>query len=407
MTAALEVADRLGVAPTCAAFGVSRATFYRKRAPVLGPKPRGPSPPRRLPDVERQAVLAVLHEARFIDLAPAEVFATLLEEGRYFCSLRTMHRILAENAETRERRDQLRHPSYVRPELLATRPNELWSWDITKLLGPTKWTYFYLYVILDVFSRYVVGWMVAHRESARLAEKLIAETCERQGIEPGQLTVHADRGSSMTSKPVALLLSDLGVTKTHSRPHVSDDNPFSEAQFKTMKYRPDFPDRFGEVEHARAHSGDFIDWYNNEHHHGGLGMLTPADVHFGHVDERIAERQAVLDAAYALHPERFPRGRPIAAQPPREVWINKPSAPPELGAPVGDTLCPSPARARSHRAQRRATERPEPPGTARRGELASLEHGEDGEDAALPGASTMALSNRDGQRPSPDSLFTH
>jgi len=318
-----------------------------------------------------------------------------------------MHRILAKSAETRERRDQLRHPSYARPELLATRPNELWSWDITKLLGPSKWTYFYLYVILDVFSRYIVGWMVAHRESARLAEKLIAETCERQAIKPGQLTIHADRGSSMTSKQVTLLLSDLSITKTHSRPHVSDDNPFSEAHFKTMKYRPDFPDRFGEVEPARSFFVDFFDWYNNEHHHAGLAMLTPADVHFGRVDQRIVERQAVLDAAFALRSERFPRGRPIAVRPPREVWINKPSAPPELGAPVGDTLCPSPALARSHRAQRRATERPESPAVARRGELASLEHGEDGEDATLPAASTMALSNRDGQRPNLDNPTTH
>src|SRR5258708_33915001 len=228
-----ERAIELGVAPTCTAFSLPRSTYYRRRAPMLGPKPRRPSPPWGLPEVERRTVLGVLHEPRFGDLAAAEVFATLLEEGRYLCSLRTMHRILNENAESRERRDQRQHPSYARPELLATRPNELWSWDISKLLGPAKWTYFYLYVILDVFSRYVVGWMVAHCESAKLAEKLIAETCQRQGIEPGQLTVHADRGSSMTSKPVALLLSDLGVTKTHSRPHVSDDNPFSETHFKT------------------------------------------------------------------------------------------------------------------------------------------------------------------------------
>jgi putative transposase len=337
-----DKAVELGVAPTCAAFCLPRATFYRQRAPMLGPKPRRPSPARRIPDAECGVVLGVLHEARFADLAAAEVFATLLEEGRYLCSLRTMHRILNESAESRERRDLRQHPSYSRPELLATRPNELWSWDITKLLGPAKWTYFYLYVILDVFSRYVVGWMVAHRESAKLAQKLLAETCERQGIEPGQLTVHADRGSSMTSKPVALLLSDLGVIKTHSRPHVSDDNPFSEAQFKTMKYRPDFPERFGEIEDARGFCGDFFDWYDNEHHHAGLGMLTPADVHLGRVDQRVAERQAVLDAAFALHPERFPRGRPTPSRPSREVWINKPSAPPELGAPAGGTLCPSP-----------------------------------------------------------------
>jgi putative transposase len=204
-----------------------------------------------------------------------------------------------------------------------------------KLLGPAKWTYYYLYVILDVFSRYVVGWMVAQRESAALAKKLMAETCARQGVAPGQLTIHADRGSSMTSKPVAFLLADLGVTKTHSRPHISNDNPFSESQFKTMKYRPDFPERFGEIEDARGFCGDFFPWYNDEHHHVALGMLTPTDVHHGLVDQRVGERQAVLDRAFAAHPERFPRGRPIAGRPAREVWINKPVVP---GAPVaGET----------------------------------------------------------------------
>lgn len=325
MRVVIDVAPTLGVSSTCMAFGVARPTYYRKRAPVHGPKPRKPSPPRRMDDEERQTVLDVLHEPRFADLAPAQVFATLLEECRYLCSLRTMHRILGEHAEVRERRDQLRHPAYARPELLATRPNELWSWDITKLLGPQKWTYFYVYVILDVFSRYVVGWMVAHRESAALAEKLIEETCVRQRIESGQLTLHADRGSSMTSKPVAFLLADLGVTKTHSRPHVSDDNPFSEAHFKTMKYRPDFPDRFGELEDARAFCCDFFAWYNDEHHHSALGLLTPGDVHHGRTQQRTAERQAVLDRAFAAHPERFPHGRPIAPRPPREVWINKPT----------------------------------------------------------------------------------
>ena len=281
-------------------------------------------------------MLDVLHEPRFVDLAPAEVHATLLEEGRFLCSVRTMHRILAENAELRERRDHLRHPAYERPELLATAPNQLWSWDITKLHGPAKWTYFYLYVILDVFSRYVVGWMVAHRETATLARKLLAETCERENIQPGQLVVHADRGSSMTSKPVAFLLADLGVTKTHSRPHVSDDNPFSEAQFKTLKYRPDFPERFGSAEDARAHCTDFFRWSNHEHHHSALAMLTPADVHHGLVEQRLAARQAVYDAAFAAHPERFPHGRPKALRPARQVWINKPNAAP--GASVaGET----------------------------------------------------------------------
>jgi len=326
MKAVIDAAPSLGVAATCEAFGVTRATYYRNRIAVYGPKARRPSPPRRLADADRQAVLDVLHEDRFADLAPAQVFAILLKEGRYLCSIRTMHRILAENAELRERRNQRRHPNYTKPELCATRPNELWSWDITKLRGPVKWTYFYLYVILDVYSRYVVGWMVAHRESASLAKKLIAETYENQGIEPGQLTLHADRGSSMKSKPVAFLLADLGVTKTHSRPYVSDDNPFSEAHFKTLKYRPDFPSRFGSIVDSRGFCGDFFPWYNHEHHHSALALLTPADVHEGRIDECVAQRQLVLDKAFAEHPERFPHGRPIAGRPSGEVWINKPKA---------------------------------------------------------------------------------
>jgi putative transposase len=225
----------------------------------------------------------------------------------------------------RERRAQLRHPVYAAPELLARRPNELWSWDITKLLGPAKWTYFYLYVMLDVFSRYVVGWMVAYRESATLAEQFIRETCARQAIAREQLTVHADRGSAMTSKPVALLLADLGVTKTHSRPHVSNDNPFSEAQFKTLKYRAAFPGRFGSIQDARAHCHVFFPWYNTEHHHAGLGLLTPADVHHGLAEQRIAVRATVLATAYTAHPERFSAGLPVPAAMPTEVWINPPT----------------------------------------------------------------------------------
>jgi putative transposase len=273
---------------------------------------------------ERTAVLEILHEPRFVDLAPAQVYAGLLDEGQYVCSERTMYRILEANHEVRERRDQLRHPSYAAPQLLATAPNQLWSWDITKLLGPTKWTYFYLYVILDVFSRYVVGWMVAHRESAALAEKLIRDTCVRQGIIPGQLTIHADRGSSMTSKPVALLLADLGVTKSHSRPYVSDDNPFSESQFKTMKYRPQFPDRFGSMVDSRSFCQAFFPWYNTEHHHSGIGLLTPYEVHHGLADQRIADRARVLATAYAAHPERFVGGLPQPPARPTEVWINPP-----------------------------------------------------------------------------------
>jgi putative transposase len=241
-----------------------------------------------------------------------------------------MCRVLAANAEVRERRAQLRHPVYAAPELLARRPNELWSWDITKLLGPAKWTYFSLYVMLDVFSRYVVGWMVAHRESATRAAQFIRETCARQAIAREQLTVHADRGSAMTSKPVALLLADIGVTKTHSRPHVSNDNPFSEAQFKTLKYRPEFPGRFGSIQDARAHV--FFPWYNTEHPHVGLGLLTPADVHHGRAEQRVAARATVLATAYATHPERFPAGPPGPGGKPTEVWINPPkrSAPAEV-----------------------------------------------------------------------------
>jgi putative transposase len=272
-----------------------------------------------------------------MDLAPAEVYATLLDEGRYLCSLRTMYRILAAAHEVRERRNQLRHVAPT-PELLATRPNEVWSWDITKLLGPAKWTYYYLYVILDIFSRYVVGWMVAHRESALLAERLIAATCAKQQIRPDQLTIHADRGSSMTSKPVALLLADLGITRTHSRPHVSNDNPFSEAQFKTLKYRPEFPDRFGSVEHARACCHPFFTWYNTAHRHGGIGLLTPAMVHYGHAESVCAQRAAVLAAAYVAHPERFVRQLPTPPALPTAVWINPPAV---------LTMPPSPSEVRA------------------------------------------------------------
>jgi len=325
MATVTEVGPRLGIAPTCAALGLPRATYYRRQRPPRIRPPRRPSP-RALPAEERAAVLAVLHEPRFVDLAPAEIYATLLDEGQYLCSERTMYRLLADYQEVRERRDQLRHPRYAAPELLARRPKELWSWDITKLLGPAKWTYFYLYVMLDVFSRYVVGWMVAHRESAALAERFIRETCVRQEISGAQLTVHADRGPAMTSKAVALLLADLGVTKTHARPHVSNDNPFSEAQFKTLKYRPAFPERFGSIQDARAHCHVFFSWYNTEHHHAGVGLLTPADVHHGLAEARIAARTTVLTAAYAAHPERFLAGLPHLPAGPTEVWINPPRA---------------------------------------------------------------------------------
>ena len=269
-------------------------------------------------------MLDVLHEPRFIDLAPAQVYATLLDEGTYHCSEQTMYRVLAREHEVRERRAQRRHPVYTAPELLATAPNQLWSWDITKLKGATTWSWFHLYVILDVFSRYVVGWMVAHRESAALAERLIGESCVRQDISRGQLTIHADRGSSMTSKPVAFLMADMGITKTHARPHVSNDNPYSEAQFKTLKYRPGFPERFGSVEDARAHCMDFFRWYNGEHRHSSLGLHTPHDVHFGLAEARRDHRAKVLAAAYAATPERFVRRPPTPARLPTAAWINPP-----------------------------------------------------------------------------------
>ena len=235
-----------------------------------------------------------------------------------------MYRLLAANGEVRERRDQLRHPAYQRPELLAERPNEVWSWDISKQLGPAKWTYYYLYMILDVFSRYAVGWTVQQRESARVAEALIAQAAEQQQIRPGALTVHADRGSSMTSKPVALLLADLGVLKTHSRPYTSTDNPYSEAQFRTLKYRPAFPDRFDSIEHARAFCREFVDWYNNHHRHSGIGLMTPASVHYGRAEQLHDQRARVLAAAYAAMPERFVRGSPRPPALPTAAWINKP-----------------------------------------------------------------------------------
>jgi putative transposase len=275
---------------------------------------------------ERELVLGHLHSPRFVDAAPAQVYATLLDEGLYLASERTMYRLLDAAGEIRERRNQLRRPNYARPELLASQPNELWSWDITKLLGPQKWTYYYLYVILDVFSRYIVGWTVAHRESAALAEHLIGETLAKQGILPGELTIHADRGSSMTSKPVALLLSDLGVLKTHSRPHVSNDNPYSESQFRTLKYRPSFPTRFGSIQDARAFCRGFFPWYNAKHRHSSLGLCTPESVHHGRAHAIRDARATVLAAAYTVHPERFVRHQPQPPPLPTAAWINPPLA---------------------------------------------------------------------------------
>lgn len=333
MDAVTHLAPTVGVVAACDCLGVARASFYRQR-PILGPSaspapepalptPR-PTPARALSPVERASVLAVLHEERFQNRSPAAVQATLLDEGQYLCSTRTMYRILEQEGESRERRDQLVHPAYQKPELLATAPNQLWSWDITKLLGQAKWTYFYLYVILDVFSRYVTGWMVAHREGAELAKQFIQETIRKHQVPAGQLNIHADRGRVMTSKPVAFLMADLGVTKTHSRPYVSDDNPYSESQFRTLKYRPEFPDRFGCIQDSRAFCQRFFHWYNQEHRHSGISLLTPAMVHFGESQIVLAQRQAVLDAAYQAHPDRFVRRPPKPSPLPSEVWINRP-----------------------------------------------------------------------------------
>ena len=325
MIACQELSPEVGTAAACRSLDIARPTYYRRLGARIEetPIPR-PAPPRALSALERQEVLDVLHEDRFVDKAPTEVYATLLDEGIYHCSVRTMYRVLDDAGEIRERRDQARHPHYKAPELLATAPNQVWSWDITKLLGPVKWSYFYLYVILDIFSRYVVGWMIAPHESSALAKRLIAETCEKQNVLPGQLTIHADRGPSMKSKPVALLLADLGITKSHSRPHVSDDNPFSESQFKTLKYRPGFPDRFGSIQDGRSFCQDFFLWYNCEHRHGGIGLLTPEMVHYGKAEVVTSQRQIVLASAFDAHPERFVRGMPMPPSLPEAAWINKP-----------------------------------------------------------------------------------
>ena len=336
MAAALTLSSDIGIKPACESLDIPRSRFYRvqvrKNAPWVEPKKR-PSPPRTLSSDEREAVLDILHSDRFVDKAPHEVYGTLLDEGTYHCSIRTMYRILDDKTEVKERRNQLSHPVYQKPELLATAPNQVWSWDITKLLGPAKWTYFYLYVILDIFSRYVVGWMVAPAESAALAEKLIKETCEKQRIGRDQLTIHADRGSSMKSKQEAFLLDDLGIIKTHSRPHTSDDNPYSEAQFKTLKYRPDFPERFGCIEDSRRHCQEFFPWYNKEHRHVGIGLLTPETMHYGLAQDVRKAREEVLRAAYEAHPERFVHKIPVPPGIPEAAWINKPK-PASVSEPV-------------------------------------------------------------------------
>jgi putative transposase len=320
-----QLAHTLGLTTACDVLQMPRSSVYRARQPKAASRPQL-EPVRALSAAERDQVHHTLNSERFADQAPREVYARLLDEGTYLCSPSTMYRVLAEHAEVRERRDQLRHPAYAKPELLATRPNQVWSWDITRLLGPVKWTYYYLYVMLDIFSRYVVGWLIADRESGSLAELLITEACAKQQITPDQLTIHADNGGPMIAKPVTLLMTDLGVSPSHSRPHLSNDNPFSEAQFKTMKYQPDYPERFGSRVDARTWAQTFFPWYNDEHHHSGIGFMTPAAVHYGGAARLFADRQQTLSLAYAAHPERFVKGQPCPPALPIAVWINPPKS---------------------------------------------------------------------------------
>jgi len=325
--AVAELQPLVGVRAGCAAVGEAQARWYRRHR--QSPPPRRPErvpavQPRALSEVERKELRRVLNSPEHVDEAPATVYAKLLDQGVYLASVPTMYRVLRQHDEVHERRRQATHPAAKKPELLATKPNQVYSWDITKLLGPAKWTWFYLYVILDIYSRYVPGWMLAHAENAHLAEVLLADTTTKQHITVGQLTIHADRGSPMTAKPVAFLLAELGVTKSHSRPHVSNDNPYSESQFRTMKYRPTFPDRFGSFQDAHAFCGRFFRWYNDEHRHSGIGFHTPADVHHGRAELLRAQRADVLSAAYAAHPERFVGKPPEPPSLPTAVWINEP-----------------------------------------------------------------------------------
>ena len=323
----LELTPLVGVTAACQAVGRPRSSHYRHHR--KSPKPATPvkarkRQPRALTVEEEAQVLRVLHSERFVDMAPAEIHAILLDEGVYLCSVSTMYRLLRARGEVRERRSQATHPARKKPELIAETPNQVWSWDITKLHGPAKWTYFYLYCIIDIYSRYVVGWMLAPNASGPLAEKLLADTIAKQHVDRNRLTIHADNGSSMASKPVAFLLADLGVTKTHSRPHTSNDNPYSEAHFKTLKYRPEFPDRFGSLEDARAFLVGFFGWYNHTHRHSGIGMHTPVDVHHGRAHTVHQQRATVLTQAYSAHPERFVRHHPVPLPLPTAAWINRP-----------------------------------------------------------------------------------
>lgn len=337
MNAVTELSQKVGIESACAALGVSRASFYRQKEPkgmLLVTKSVRPRPFLALQDKERQVILDLLHSERFVDLSPREVHAILLDDGVYHCSVRTMYRILEQEDEVRERRKQRRHPAYSKPELVASGPNQVWSWDITKLKGPDKGEFFHLYVILDIYSRYVVGWMVATTESGELAKRLIGDTCEKHGILGGMLTIHSDRGTSMKSKSVSTLLADLDIVKSHSRPKVSNDNPFSESQFKTLKYHAEFPDRFGSIEDAQRFCRSFFPWYNNEHRHSGIAFLTPESVHYGEASQILALRQKTMEEAARHHPDRFKGKLPKMAKLPECVWINPPKSSTQPKEPV-------------------------------------------------------------------------
>lgn len=325
LDSAVSLSNKVGVKPACQSLNYPRSSYYRH----ISSKPAIQTILHkrhhlRINNNKRLEILKLLNSERFMDKAPATIHANLLDDGIYICSERTMYRILAENQQVKERRKGHRKNNFAKPELLAERVNQVWSWDITKLKTNKKWRYFHLYVIMDIFSRYVVGWMIAERESEVLAQKLIKQTCFNQQIEPNQLYLHADRGASMKSKAVAQLLIDLKVEKSHSRPHTSNDNPYSEAQFKTLKYHVDFPDRFNNMTEAKLFCQKFFEWYNHEHKHAGIAMLSPYDVHYHKADVILKKRQAVLDEAFARHPERFSKKRPECRKLPRNVWINKP-----------------------------------------------------------------------------------
>jgi putative transposase len=323
MSIAERNTEEFKITELCKLLGISRSTWYRRQKPKK--QTDGRTSPRKLTDRQYRKTLTLLNSERFQDEAVPTVHAKLLDEGIYLCSPRTMYRILKAEKQVKQRRHDRKHPVYTKPELLATGPNQVWSWDITKIKGPKSWIFYDLYVVIDIFSRCIVAWCITEYESGEQARALIGTACAREGITRAQLTVHSDRGRAMRSKCLANLYGELGVQSSFNRPHVSNDNPYSESHFKTLKYRPDYPERFGSIEDAHSHMQSFFDWYNTEHRHSGIAMLTPWQVHSGQADEIIRVRQATMNAAYAAHPERFVNGPPKVRAVPEEVWINKPA----------------------------------------------------------------------------------